>query len=250
MQDDVRLLGGLHTVTAALRQGRVRELWVAEGRADIRMRDLLVAASEARVTPRQSPRKALDARLPGVNHQGVVARCAAARLLGEGALDEILGRLEVPLLLLLDGVQDPHNLGACLRSADAAGVHAVVVPKNRAVGLTPVVRKVASGAADAVPVIQVTNLARTLRRLGSDWGLRLVGAAGEAPETLFETDLTGPLGMVMGAEGAGLRRLTRAHCDALVRLPMVGTVASLNVSVATGICLFEAVRQRALAVVR
>ena len=148
-----------------------------------------------------------------------------------------------PLLLILDGVQDPHNLGACLRTADAAGVSAVIAPRDRAVGLTPTVRKVACGAAEAIPFIQVTNIARTLREL-KDRGIWLVGADGAAEMDIFSAGLRGPLGLVMGAEGEGLRRLTREHCDFLVRIPMAGTLESLNVSVATGICLFEAVRQR------
>ncbi|HGX92090.1 MAG TPA: 23S rRNA (guanosine(2251)-2'-O)-methyltransferase RlmB, partial [Candidatus Tenderia sp.] len=146
-------------------------------------------------------------------------------------------------LLILDGVQDPHNLGACLRSADAAGVDAVIVPKDKAAGLTPVVRKVACGAAESVPFYQVTNLARTLREL-QELGVWLVGAAGEADTTVYQADLKGSLAIVMGAEEKGLRRLTREHCDSLIKIPMAGTVESLNVSVATGICLFEAVRQR------
>jgi len=148
---------------------------------------------------------------------------------------------------VLDGVQDPHNLGACLRTADAAGVHAVIAPADRSAGLTPVACKVASGAAETVPFVQVSNLARTLRHLQDAYRLFLVGAAGEAERSLYEADLRGPLGLVMGAEGGGLRRLTREQCDLLVHLPMHGRVESLNVSVATGICLYEALRQRGAA---
>ena len=184
--------------------------------------------------------------MPDARHQGVVARCRAVTVWQEDDLDQLLDGLSVPpLLLVLDGVQDPHNLGACLRSADAAGVHAVIAPRDRAVGLTPVVRKVASGAAETVPFIQVTNLARTLRTL-KDKGLWTVGADAEGDGDVFSADLRGPTVLVMGAEGQGMRRLTREHCDLLVRIPMQGTVESLNVSVATGICLFEAVRQRGL----
>jgi 23S rRNA (guanosine2251-2'-O)-methyltransferase len=166
--------------------------------------------------------------------------------LGEAALDPLLGDLDhPPLLLVLDGVTDPHNLGACLRSADAAGVDAVIAPRDRAGGLTPVACKVASGAAESVPFVQVTNLARTLRQLQTVHHCYVVGAAGEAATSLFAADLRGPLALVMGAEGEGLRRLTRETCDLLVCLPMAGRVESLNVSVATGVCLFEAVRQRA-----
>jgi 23S rRNA (guanosine2251-2'-O)-methyltransferase len=162
----------------------------------------------------------------------------------EADLSEILRNLtEPPFLLLLDNIQDPHNLGACLRSADAAGVHAVIVPKDRSVSLTPVVRTVACGAAEKIPFVQVTNLARTMDQL-REAGIWMVGAAGEAAQDLYQIDLTGPLGIVTGAEGSGLRRLTREKCDFLVRIPMFGSVESLNVSVATGVCLFEAVRQR------
>jgi 23S rRNA (guanosine2251-2'-O)-methyltransferase len=162
----------------------------------------------------------------------------------ENDLHAILDGLKVPpFLLILDNVQDPHNLGACLRSADAAGVHAVIVPKDRAVSLTPAVRSVASGAAEQVPFVAVTNLSRAIDRL-KDRKVWVIGAADEAVESLYDTDLSGSLALVMGSEGKGLRRLTREHCDSLVRIPMAGSVESLNVSVAAGICLFEAVRQR------
>ncbi|MCP4283408.1 MAG: 23S rRNA (guanosine(2251)-2'-O)-methyltransferase RlmB, partial [Gammaproteobacteria bacterium] len=164
---------------------------------------------------------------------------------GESALENLLINLdEPPFLLILDGVQDPHNLGACLRSADGAGVHAVIAPKDRSVGLTPVVRKVASGAAESTPFFQVTNLARTLKQLKRDYNLWLVGTAGESEQNMYTADLTGPLALVMGGEEKGMRRLTRDSCDYLVRLPMHGAVESLNVSVATGVCLYEALRQR------
>jgi len=159
-------------------------------------------------------------------------------------LEELLERSErAPLILVLDGVTDPHNLGACLRTADAAGVTAVVIPKDKSATLTPVVRKVACGAAEVIPLVAVTNLARTLEKL-QQRGLWVVGTAGEAEQQIYQQDLTGPLVMIMGAEGKGMRRLTRDHCDFLVKLPMAGSVSSLNVSVATGVCLFEAVRQR------
>ncbi len=159
-------------------------------------------------------------------------------------LEELLERTETPpLILVLDGVTDPHNLGACLRTADAAGATAVIVPKDKSATLTPVVRKVACGAAEVIPLVAVTNLARTLEKL-QQRGLWVVGTAGEAEQEIYQQDLTGPLVMIMGAEGKGMRRLTREHCDFLVKLPMAGSVSSLNVSVATGVCLFEAVRQR------
>ncbi|HEY7776210.1 MAG TPA: 23S rRNA (guanosine(2251)-2'-O)-methyltransferase RlmB, partial [Kineobactrum sp.] len=206
------------------------------------------------VTVVREPRKALDNLVSG-RHQGAVATVTEApatggpeaegNLLDETDLLELVDNSPGPVLLLvLDCVTDPHNLGACLRSADAAGVQAVVVPKDKAADLSPVVRKVACGAAEVVPFVRVTNIARTLAAL-KERGVWLYGAAGEAEQSLYDTDLTGSVALVMGAEGAGLRRLTREHCDHLVRLPMAGSVSSLNVSVATGISLFEAVRQRA-----
>jgi len=208
------------------------------------MERVRAAAQAGGITVHCVPRAELDALVGGARHQGVVARGTAPPQRSEVDLDAVLaGQTKAAFLLVLDGVQDPHNLGACLRSADAAGVQAVIAPKDRSVSLTPTVRKVASGAAEAVPFIQVTNLARTLREL-KQAGIWLVGTAGEAGTSLFEADLAGPLALVMGAEGKGLRRLTRETCDTLVHIPMAGSVASLNVSVATGICLFEAVRQR------
>jgi 23S rRNA (guanosine2251-2'-O)-methyltransferase len=189
-----------------------------------------------------SDRARLDGMLGSGKHQGVVARVSAVQLPLD--IDEVLENINEPaLLLVLDGVQDPHNLGACLRVADAMGVHAVLAPKDRAVGLNATARKVASGAAETVPFIPVTNLARTLRDL-KDKGVWTIGAAGEAEQDLFGTRLKGPLAWVMGAEGEGLRRLTRDVCDELVRIPMFGAVESLNVSVASGICLYETRRQR------
>ena len=180
----------------------------------------------------------------GVNHQGVLAWVRSPKPRLEKDLPDLLQGLDrPPFLLILDGVQDPHNLGACLRTADAAGVHAVIAPKDNAAGLTPTVCKVASGAAETVAYVQVTNLARAMDRL-KEQGIWLTGTAGEATTDVYQADLKGPLGLVMGAEGSGLRRLTRERCDHLVRLPMLGRVESLNVSVATGICLYEALRQR------
>jgi len=202
----------------------------------------LARAAGARI--RQVERDELERAAQGVNHQGVLARVRIPAPRSEQELSAIIERAEgPPLLLILDEVQDPHNLGACLRSADAAGVQAVVAPKDKAVGLTPAVCKVASGAAETVPYVQVTNLARAMDGL-KERGLWMIGAAGEAETELFEADLRGPLGLVMGSEGKGLRRLTRERCDRLVRLPMLGSVESLNVSVAAGICLYEALRQR------
>ena len=241
------LIYGLHAVAAALQRdpARVLEIQAAEGmRAQARLAQILSEASAVGIPVRYVPRDTLDQLVAEGAHQGIVAWQKPARASNEADLDKLLASLTVPpLLLVLDGVQDPHNLGACLRTADAAGVHAVIAPRDRAVGLTPIVRKVASGAAENMPFIQVTNLARTLREL-KDKGIWLVGADGEAEMEIFAADLRGPLALVMGAEGQGLRRLTREHCDFLTRIPMAGTVESLNVSVAAGIFLFEAVRQR------
>lgn len=188
-------------------------------------------------------RKVLDEKAESTQHQGIVARVKAAKILAEHDLDELLAKTDLPFLLILDGVTDPHNLGACLRNADAAGVQGIIVPKDNSVGLTAVVSKVACGAAETVPLFQVTNLARTMRHL-QEKGVWIVGTAGEADCELYQADLKGPLAIAMGAEGKGLRRLSRECCDTLVSIPMSGSVSSLNVSVATGICLFEAVRQR------
>ena len=177
-------------------------------------------------------------------HQGIIARVHSLPELNEHDLDRLLETRNAPLLLVLDGVTDPHNLGACLRTADAAGVSAVIVPKDKSAQLNSTARKVACGAAENVPLIRVTNLARTLRDLQERHNVWVVGTAGEATETLYQTKLTGALALVMGAEGEGMRRLTREHCDQLISIPMAGSVSSLNVSVATGVCLFEIVRQR------
>jgi 23S rRNA (guanosine2251-2'-O)-methyltransferase len=240
------LIYGLHAVAAALQRdpSRLLEIHIAEGMGEqARLRQILSEARGIGIPVRSSSRKALDKLVTAGAHQGIIAWQKPARALTEDDLEPLLAGTAAPLLLILDGVQDPHNLGACLRTADAAGVTAVIAPRDRAVGLTPTVRKVACGAAETVPFIQVTNLARSLRDL-KDRGIWLVGSDGAAEQDIFNAQLRGALGVVMGAEGEGLRRLTRDHCDFLVRIPMAGTVESLNVSVATGICLFEAVRQR------
>jgi 23S rRNA (guanosine2251-2'-O)-methyltransferase len=236
-------IGGFHAVMAALDDAarKPREILLADTRRDERARRLLDAATRAGVTVRQVSRETLDVYAPGLRHQGVIARIDAGEVAGEELL-------EVPatpdrLLLALDGVQDPHNLGACLRTAEAAGASAVIIPKDRSVGLTPVVRKVAAGAAERVPVVGVTNLVRTLERL-KQLGYWVTGLAGEGSEILFDVDLTGPLVLVLGAEGEGLRRLTREHCDRVVHIPMCGRIESLNVSVAAAVSLYEAYRQR------
>ena len=242
-----QLVAGIHSVRSALKQGVVSivELWVEPHRQDQRIGEITAMAEESGIPVKPADRQQLDRLLPGINHQGVAARTSMPSVQGESTLENLLKNLQAPpFLLILDGVQDPHNLGACLRSADGAGVHAVIAPKDRSVGLTPVVSKVASGAAESVPFFQVTNLVRTLKALQRDYGVWLVGTAGESDRILYQADLKGPLALVMGGEGKGMRRLTREACDYLVRLPMHGAVESLNVSVATGICLYEAVRQR------
>jgi len=239
------LIYGLHSVEAALRNDpkNVVQLSVDKDRNDRRLQKVLDLAASLNVPLVQCHKCDLD-RLGNVNHQGVVAEYRALQMRGEGELFErIQGLTEDALVLVLDGVQDPHNLGACLRSADAVGVDAVVVPKDRAVGITPVVRKVAAGAVESVPFFQVTNISRTLKTL-QDLGLWVVGLAGEAEQTLYDAKLRGALALVMGSEENGLRRLTRDSCDQLVKIPMQGQVESLNVSVATGIALFEAKRQQ------
>ena len=246
-RDAVHRVGGLHSVRAALRHGPdgLLRVWFDARRNDRRLRQLLEELAGQGVVARPVDRAELDRMVPGANHQGVVAETRAPAAATEADLVALLGGLDgPPFLLVLDGVQDPHNLGACLRSADGAGIHAVIAPKDRSVGLTPVACKVASGAAESVPFIQVTNLARTLRELRDTYGIWVVGTAGEGDRDLFDTDLTGPLALVMGGEEKGLRRLTREQCDVLVRLPMAGQVSSLNVSVAAGVALYEAVRQR------
>ena len=243
---DLEKIYGVHAVEALLchHPKRVKQVWLAESRQDPRIQALLALAAESRVSVGNCERREMDAWVEGV-HQGVVAEVSPSQVWGEAMLEELLDRSEgVPLLLVLDGVTDPHNLGACLRTADAAGALAVIVPKDKSATLNATVRKVACGAAEVIPLVAVTNLARTLEKL-QQRGLWLVGTAGEAEQELYQQDMTGPTVLVMGAEGKGMRRLTREHCDYLVRLPMAGSVSSLNVSVAAGVCLFEAVRQRA-----
>ncbi len=242
---DLENVYGVHAVEALLRHHpkRVKQLILAEGRSEPRVQVLRELAEEARIQVSTLSRREMDEQIQGV-HQGVLAKVSPSQIWGEQMLDELLDRLEEPpLLLVLDGVTDPHNLGACLRTADAAGVHAVIIPKDKSATLNATVRKVACGAAEVVPLIAVTNLVRSMQKLQQK-GLWAVGAAGEAEQTLYQQDMTGPLILVMGAEGTGMRRLTRENCDFLVHLPMQGSVSSLNVSVATGVCLFEAQRQR------
>src|ERR1700690_1768572 len=238
---------GLHAVSAALERApeRVLELWIAGARDDARTRDLNERAARAGVHVHAASADALSKLVGDVVHQGAVAAMRPLKGWDEHDLTEGLNQLTVdPLLLILDGVTDPHNLGACLRTADAAGAHAVVIPKDRAATVDGVVRKVAAGAAEFIPVASVTNLARTLSML-KERGIWVVGTDSEAQQPLYAADLKRPLAMVLGAEGSGMRRLTRDSCDFLVRIPMAGHLQSLNVSVAAGVALFEVSRQRA-----
>ncbi|WP_260259975.1 23S rRNA (guanosine(2251)-2'-O)-methyltransferase RlmB [Vibrio intestinalis] len=236
---------GIHAVKAVLAREPERfiEAFVLKGRQDDRLMLILNELQMVGVSIQQMGRKALDDKARGTNHQGIIARVKPAKQLNENDLDDIIAKHESPLLLVLDGVTDPHNLGACLRNADAAGVAAVIVPKDKSAPMTATVSKVACGAAETVPLVRVTNLARTMRAL-QDQGIWFVGTAGEATHDIYQAKLTGPLAIVMGAEGDGMRRLTRETCDDLIKIPMAGSVSSLNVSVASGVCLFEAVRQR------
>jgi len=238
---------GIHAVKAVLEKDPARfiEAFVLKGRQDDRLMPLLNQLQNFGVSIQQMGRKALDDKAKGANHQGIIAKVKPAKTLNENDLDTILTQSEQPLFLILDGVTDPHNLGACLRNADAAGVAAVIVPKDKSAPLSATVSKVACGAAETVPLIRVTNLARTMRMM-QEQGVWIVGTAGEATHDIYQAKLTGSLAIVMGAEGDGMRRLTRETCDDLIKIPMAGTVSSLNVSVASGICLFEAVRQRSL----
>ena len=245
MPGETQLIFGFHAVQARLRHhaDSVREVFVHAGRHDPRLRDLVAAAQarDVRVIPVDAER--LQGLVGHGKHQGVVARVEPIRM-AHSIEDVISASGAQALLLVLDGVTDPHNLGACLRVADALGAHAVVSPKDRSAGLTPIVSKVASGAADSVPFIPVTNLARALDEM-KEQGLQVVGADQSAAERLPAADLTGPLAWVLGAEGEGMRRLTRERCDRLVCIPMLGRVESLNVSVAAALCLYETRRQRA-----
>jgi len=240
-----KILFGFHAVTVRLKTApqSILELHVDTSRRDQRMRQFLERATEAGTKLVESDDERLQKLCGTHRHQGVVARVDAVAK-SSASIDDLLDEVEgPPLLLVLDGVTDPHNLGACLRVADGAGVHAVIAPKDHAVGINATVSKVASGAADTVPYFMVTNLARSLNEL-KERDIRVIGTSDDAQKSLYEADLTGPVALVLGAEGGGMRQLTSRTCDELVRLPMKGAVESLNVSVASGICLYEALRQR------
>lgn len=239
------IIYGVHAVKALLESSpqRIKEVFILKGREDRRLLSVAREVEALGIVVQVANKQWMDSQTEGGVHQGIIANVLPGKQYQEGDLPDLLEKTESPFLLILDGVTDPHNLGACLRSADAAGVHAVIVPKDKSAQLNATAKKVASGAAENVPLIRVTNLARTLRLL-QEYNVWIVGTAGEADHTLYQSKLNGPLALVMGAEGEGMRRLTREHCDELISIPMAGSVSSLNVSVATGVCLFEAVRQR------
>ncbi len=242
----LRALHGFHAISARLRHNAasVKELYVDASRHDARIRSLIARASESGIRSIPVDGRRLDGLAGNAPHQGVVAMAEEVKV--ATSLDDVLDDLpagSIPLLLVLDGITDPHNLGACLRVADGAGVHAVIAPKDRAAGIGATVEKVASGAAETVPYITVTNLARTLREL-KERDIRIVGTSDDVTASIYDIDLRGPVAWVLGTEGEGMRRLTRETCDELARIPMQGAVESLNVSVASGVCLYESVRQR------
>ena len=239
-----RILFGFHAITVRMKTApkSVIELHVEANRRDARMRSFVDRARDANIKIVETDGERLDKLAGSSRHQGVVALVEVVAM--PHSLDEVVEAIDgPPLLLVLDGVTDPHNLGACLRVADGAGAHAIVAPKDHAVGVNATVAKVASGAAETVPYIMVTNLARTLNEL-KDFDIRVIGTSDDAEQDLYDLDLTGPVAFVLGSEGDGMRQLTRKTCDQLVRIPMAGAVESLNVSVAAGVCLFEALRQR------
>ncbi|KTD18004.1 23S rRNA (guanosine(2251)-2'-O)-methyltransferase RlmB [Legionella jordanis] len=238
---------GLHAVQALLGSAHrtAKKIYVNQERVDQRLERILNLAKQRNIAVEKLSQQKMNQRFAEFSHQGVVALAEPAVNYGEADLPLLLQKAKKPcLILILDGVTDPHNLGACLRTADATAVDFVIIPKDRSVGITPVVSKVACGAAESIPLVRVTNLVRAMEIIKQE-GVWIYGAAGEATQNLYQIDCKGSLALVMGAEGEGLRRLTREHCDGLFALPMLGTVESLNVSVATGICLYEVLRQRA-----
>jgi len=243
---ETQLLIGIHPVAAALESApeQIGRLVIAVESTNARVKELEQQARTLGVRVEHQARTALDRRSAGERHQDVLAEFTPHRVWAERDLAGLLAAIEgPPLILVLDGVQDPHNLGACLRTAEAAGMHLVILPKDRSAALTPVARRAASGAAEVLNIVWVTNLARVLRQL-KDAGIWLAAASDDAENEIYATDLKGPLALVMGGEGQGVRRLTGELCDYHVRIPMYGTVSSLNVSVATAICVFEIIRQR------
>ena len=240
------LVGGWHSVAAVLNSPlEVFDVYIRRGRSDNRSAQILELAKTRGIKVQEVDDGELAKMLPDVNHQGCIASVASMAALTEPDLEDLLSTAIDPLFLILDQVQDPHNLGACLRSAAAAGASAVILPKDRSAALTPAARKVAAGAAEVVPVIRITNLSRCIKTM-QQYGVWVVGTAADADATIHSVDLRGPMALVLGGEAGGLRRLTAENCDVLASIPMTGAVESLNVSVAAGVCLFEAVRQRNL----
>jgi len=240
------LITGIHAVESVLKNDpdNITQVWIAENKRNLRVKELINHAQKRGLIAHRSDMAQLDKLAKTHQHQGVVAEYNAPASYNENDLLDLLENIEsTPLLLVLDGVTDPHNLGACLRTAEGAGVHAVIAPKDNAVGLTPAARKVASGAAETVPFVQVTNLVRTMEKI-KKMGIWFIGTSDKASGDLYTQNFKAPTAIVMGAEGKGLRRLTEEHCDELISIPMAGQVSSLNVSVATGVCLYEVVRQR------
>jgi len=243
---DKELIFGLHAVSALLERHaeRILELYIQAERHDKKMEAICARANKKNIPIERLSRAELDRMTEMANHQGVIAICHQTNSYLEKDLKNILQKISgPPFILILDGVQDPHNLGACIRSADAAGVHLIIAPKDKSVGITPIVSKVASGAVESIPFVQVTNLVRTMTEL-KEHGVWIYGATEEAEQSIYTTDFAGGVALVLGAEGIGLRRLTKENCDILVKIPMQGSVASLNVSVAAGVLMFEVVRQR------
>jgi 23S rRNA (guanosine2251-2'-O)-methyltransferase len=248
--DSSNLVFGINAVSSLLKKNAkdIGILYVLLGKRNQRVNDLMEVARKLHIRVERVGAEFFDQKVPDGVHQGVLAETQVSYAKDEAFLDQLLEQLQEPaFLLVLDGVTDPHNIGACLRTADAAGVHAVIAPKDKSGTLNSTAVKVACGAAENTPFVSVTNLARCLKKL-QDKGIWITGTAGEATTSIYQTDLTGPAAIVMGAEGKGMRRLTREACDNLTFMPMAGEVSSLNVSVATGVILFEAVRQRSLKV--
>lgn len=248
-KDSGSLLIGIHSVDSALTRApqQLKVITIAAECSNPRVRELQERARQSGVRLLTESRAVLDRRSDGERHQDIIAQFDAGNTWGEKDLDHLLESIEgVPLVLVLDGVQDPHNLGACLRTAEAVGASLVILPKDRSAGLTPVARRAASGAAETLPILFATNLARVLKRL-KEQGVWLAGTTDQAEQSLYEMDLSGPLALVMGSEGKGMRRLTGELCDYQLRIPMQGDVSSLNVSVASAVCLFEIIRQRSAA---
>lgn len=240
------MIYGIHAINGMLERSpeRILEIYVLKNRDDKRLNTLIQELEALKLTVKQVDRKWLDEQSSHAVHQGIIAKIKEGRSFNENDLPDLLMQTLQPFILILDGVTDPHNLGACIRTADAAGVNLVIVPKDKSATLNSTVKKVACGAAESVPLIRVTNLARTIRMLKDEYQIWVVGTDGDADHSVYQSNLTGKLAIVMGAEGEGMRRLTKELCDELVSIPMSGLVSSLNVSVATGICLFESVRQK------